>query len=144
MGQIIAIQGKGNTGKTTTINILETILISQGYTQRGYYHRSGKEFTGVFQKENKKVGLTSAGDNYHLLHPELVTLINTSNCDIVVCACRTHQKSIKGNPPKGSISAVKSFSATHPAIFEPKTIATNTNIENICNDYDAYKVFLLT
>lgn len=137
MGKIIALQGKGNTGKTTTINILESLLISQGYTQQGYYHRGGKEFTGVFQKGSKKVGLTSAGDNYRLLHPELVTLIS-SQCDVVVCACRTFDKS-----GKGTVFAVKSFLPTHPATFEPKTIATNPNKENACNNADANHIFSL-
>jgi thymidylate kinase len=61
MGRIIALQGKGNSGKTTTINLLPAILNRNGYRQvPGMRRNYGRDFLDVFENGTIRLGITSA------------------------------------------------------------------------------------
>lgn len=135
MNKIVALQGKAHSGKTTTITLLPDILLQNGYSRLpGAYKRRGKDFLDIFVKGTKKVGVTSSGDTYDLVHARLTELVR-QGCVICVCACRTADRK-----PPGTIAAVNSFSGYKPDLV-PKTIASNPAQELSANTKDAHIVF---
>ena len=137
MGRIIALQGRANSGKSTTINLLPTILLAHGYSRvAGMYQNHGGDFLDVFENGKQRVGVTSSGDTHDLVHDRLTDLVN-AKCDVCVCACRTFDR-----VPPGTVAAVNSFSGYTPQ-FVPKTIATSVAQEPIVNAADANTVFSL-
>jgi hypothetical protein len=135
MKRIIALQGRGDSGKSTTIGILHDLLLSGGYTQvPGAFTPHGKDFIDVLTDGKRKIGITSSGDTYDLVHDRLQELI-TAGCQVCICACRTADRI-----PPGTIAAVNSFSGYSPE-FVQKTYAQNPNQEPSINASDANNVF---
>ena len=135
MSRIIALQGRGNSGKTTTINMLPTILVANGYTQvPGMYQQHGADFLDVYENGIIRLGVTSSGDTYDLVHDRLIDLIN-AGCTVCVCACRT-----RDNIPPGTIAAVNSFPGYIPTFIQ-KTYAATPAQEPVVNAADANTVF---
>lgn len=133
MSRIIALKGRGNSGKTTTINILPNILIANGYSRvAGMYQKHGGDFLDVFENGKHRVGVTSSGDTYDLVHDRLTDLIN-AKCDVCVCACRTSGC---------THTAIYNFTG-YTSHFEQKTYAPTPAQEPIVNAADANKLFSL-
>lgn len=89
MKVILALRGIGNSGKTETITLLRSKMLSSDYERLPEKHEEhGKDFLDIMTKKGEKIGITSSGDNYDLVHDRLVTLTN-EKCKIIVCACRT-------------------------------------------------------
>lgn len=104
MNTIIALKGKGNTGKSTTIRLLHELLLLNGYQLiNSDLHVNGGDFIAVFSKKGKRIGVTSSGDTYDLVRNHLQELIN-ANCNICVCACRTYDRI-----PPGTNAAIIEF-----------------------------------
>ena len=137
MGRIIALQGRAQTGKTTTISMLPDILRANGYHQvAGMYQNHSPDFLDVFDNGVKKVGITSSGDTYDLVHDRLTDLVN-AQCDVCICACRTYDRI-----PPGTVAAVNSFQGYIPQ-YVPKTITASVAQEPIVNANDAHIIFSL-
>ena len=137
MARILALQGKGNSGKTTTINMLPALLLSAGYRQVPGMHKPyGYDFMDFFEKGGKRVGLTSAGDTYDAVHERLKDLLAAS-CDVCVCACRT-----RDNGTHGTNAAVHSFPGNTNE-FMQKSYETIVVRQPIVNDLDAHSMFNL-
>lgn len=86
---IIYITAPSNRGKTTIIQGIRTIITSNPYNlQESLFATNSKDFCGIYNYKNKKIGLSSIGDPNSLHFNWLQHLIN-SNCDVMVCACRT-------------------------------------------------------
>lgn len=138
MGKIIALQGAGSSGKTTTIRLLPDILKKNGYSQvpGALINHGKKDFSDIFVNGTKKVGITSQGDNHKTVHDKLTRLVN-AGCDVCVCACRTQDR----NPP-GSIAAVHSF-PSHKPQFVKKTTTKNASQYLAVDKQDANIIFLL-
>ncbi len=133
MSRIIALKGRGNSGKTTTINMLPNILLANGYSRvAGMFQQHGGDFLDVFENGKQRVGITSSGDTYDLVHDRLTDLIN-AKCDVCVCACRTSG---------GTHTAIYNFTG-YTSHFEQKTYASNPAQEPIVNAADANKLFSL-
>lgn len=133
MSRIIALKGRGNSGKTTTINLLPNILLANGYSRvAGMYQNHGSDFLDVFENGKQRVGVTSSGDTYDLVHDRLTDLIN-AKCDVCVCACRTSG---------GTHTAIYNFTG-YSSHFEQKTYAATPAQEPIVNAADANKLFSL-
>lgn len=131
MGKIIALQGKGNSGKSTTITILRSLLLANGYSSvPSCYKFRGKDFSDILINGNKKIGVTSSGDNYKTVHARLSYFVN-SGCDICICACRTHDRK-----PPGSVAAVNSFPGHKPQ-FVKKTVKASAALQLQANTSDA-------
>ncbi len=119
MPKIIALKGKANSGKTTTIHLLPTVLLANGYHQVSQQPiPPAGDFEAVFENPIKKIklGVTSRGDTHDAVHNALDAFVN-AGCDTCICACRT-----KDRVPPGTNAAVNSF-PTHPPQFVPKTLA---------------------
>jgi hypothetical protein len=135
MNGIIALQGKGSSGKTTTINMLPAILRANGYRPvPGKYRQHGAGFLDVYENGVIRLGVTSSGDTYDLVHDRLSDLIN-AGCTVCICACRT-----RDNVPPGTIAAVNSFPGYIPTFIQ-KTYATTPAQEPITNAADANSLF---
>lgn len=135
MGKIIALKGKGSSGKTTTIKLLPEILIQNGYKQNhGKYQPYGADFKDIFIKQGIKVGITSSGDTYDLVKDRLDEFIQ-ENCDICICACRTSDRK-----PLGTIAATQSFSG-YTNEYIDKTYAQGEIQQKQANRADALTLF---
>lgn len=133
MRRIIALKGRGCSGKTTTINLLPNILRANGYASvAGMHQKYGRDFLDVFENGTQRVGVTSSGDSYDLVHDRLTDLVN-AGCDVCVCACRTSG---------GTHTAIYDFTG-YVSHFEQKMYASNPAQEPIVNANDANKLFSL-
>jgi hypothetical protein len=104
MNTIIALRGRGNSGKSTTIRLLHDLLLQNGYQLvKSNFNTAGGDFIAVFSKNGKLIGVTSSSDTYDLVHARLEELINES-CNICVCACRTFDRI-----PPGTNAAIIEF-----------------------------------
>ena len=104
MNTIIALRGKGNSGKSTTIRLLYDILLQDGFQLiQSNFQIEGGDFIAVYSKMSNLIGITSSGDTYDLVYDHLQNLLN-SNCNICVSACRTFDRI-----PPGTNAAIIEF-----------------------------------
>lgn len=92
MATIIALRGIGNSGKSTTIRILYTLMLENDFelVESNYDSHRG-DFIAILKKNKKLIGITSVGNTYDYVHERLQELIS-ANCTICVCACRTFDR----------------------------------------------------
>ena len=87
--KIITLFGKGNTGKTTTINKVIESLSS--------YRRELKEYStdklAVIDIEGFIIGITTRGDSDEVLETDFDWL-TSHNCDLYLCASRSKGKTL--------------------------------------------------
>ena len=93
MSNIFALQGKGNLGKTWTINQVYLELQNKYSTAQATLFTPNtidvKAIMDIPIRGNIiKVGIESQGDPDSRLNSSLVDFVN-ANCDIIICACRT-------------------------------------------------------
>jgi len=132
--RIIALKGRGNSGKTSTIKLLPEILKENGFNQvPNKYRKFGSDFRDIFIKDGLLVGITSSGDTYDLVKQRLAELIN-DNCIICICACRTFDRS-----EKGTIAATKEFN-NYETEYVNKTYENNESKQYEVNKKDAEKL----
>jgi hypothetical protein len=135
MNIIFALRGRGSSGKTTTIRLLHELLIQNNYQILSTtFNSQGGDFRTVFIKNDKKIGITSVGDTFDLVHDNLRSLIDDS-CTICVCACRTYDRS-----GQGTNAAIDSFTNFQKQYIN-KTIATSVAQEQVANQNDAQILF---
>ncbi len=135
MKRIIALKGKGSSGKTTTIKLLPSILTQNGYSQvTGKHQLHGADFLDIFEKCGFRVGITSSGDTFDLVKNRLNDLVR-ENCDVCICACRTADRK-----PPGTIAATKSFS-NYTTQYLDKTYDQGVIQQGKANTSDANKLF---
>ena len=92
MGIIIALKGVTNSGKSMTFRMLHDKFFlhkKSGYTQipKKYEEHGEKDFLNIFEKNKKKIGITSAGDTSGIVSKGLIKLINYEKCEIIICTC---------------------------------------------------------
>lgn len=83
---IIALQGKGDTGKTTTLKMLIEIIKQNGHvvtTLKQYK----KDIVIVAEINGKNIGVTTRGDFKSYLATDFAEFEKWS-CGLCVCACR--------------------------------------------------------
>ncbi len=134
MSRIIALRGRGGSGKTTTINMLPAILVLNGYHQVPVMYRQyGSDFLDMYENGQVIVGITSSGDTYDLVYERLTDLVN-ANCNVCICVCRT-----RDNVHPGTIAAVNCFPG-YTATFVQKSYAIAAG-QAIANATDASTLF---
>src|SRR5690349_13956648 len=105
---IVALRGRGNSGKTNTIRRLHQLMIDNGYRLiETTFNAEKGDFRTVFQKKGKLVGITSSGDTYDLVHSNLSALID-AGCIFCICACRTYDRY-----GEGTNAAIDDFAPTY-------------------------------
>lgn len=133
--KIIALQGRGNSGKTTTIKMLPDILIANGFKQiRNKRKNYGADFLDFYDDGNKKIGITSSGDTFDLVNKRLNDLI-TENCDVCICDYRTADR----KPPR-TIAATKNF-PSYKTEFVAKSYANGTTDQLKANQGDSSFIY---
>lgn len=135
MKRILALRGRGNSGKTTTITLLADMLKLNGWRQvPGKYKQHGKDFIDMYKKDSILLGVTSSGDTFDLVN-NMLQQMDDASCHIGICACRTYDFSSK----PGTNAAVNGHSEN--VLFIEKTYAEGKNKQLEANTKDASKVF---
>jgi len=135
MKTIIALRGKGNSGKSETIRILHNLLDNNDYELvRTNLENNTGDFVSIFRKNKIFIGITSSGDLYDYVHDRLEELIN-DGCKICVCACRSYDR-----VPPGTNAAVTEFPGYTPQFVE-KTYDDSENTQEETNQNDANILF---
>lgn len=88
--KIIALWGKHDSGKTTTIHFLRDILLKRGANETKIVDEY--DFISVFDFQDKKVGVISGGDTKEILTGNFGKLPN--DCDVVICPSRTKGETV--------------------------------------------------
>lgn len=89
--KIIALWGKHDSGKTTTIQFLRDILLKRGAKEEKIVDEY--DFISVFDFQDKKVGVISGGDTKDILTGNFGKLPN--DCDVVMCPSRTKGETVQ-------------------------------------------------
>ena len=94
MNTILALRGRGNIGKSTTIGILFQLLKNNGFEviMEDWFGHEKKEILAIISKNDKKIGISSRGDNGEEVSGNLNDLIKNNGCTICVTACRSYGK----------------------------------------------------
>lgn len=121
MSKIFALKGKGNSGKTETINQVFLILQNKYSTaQATHFKPNLKDVEAIIDIPLNgkiiKVGIESQGDPNSRLNTSLIDFVS-SNCDIIICATRSSGM---------TVNWVNNYSSTHQ-ITVIQQIYTNTN-----------------
>jgi len=92
MGNIYALQGRGDCGKTETIKLVYQILVNNykiSQTQIQDFFPNSPDIKIIMSGvKGKKIGIESRGDPKSRLERSLKDFVN-AGCDIIFCACRT-------------------------------------------------------
>ena len=96
MPDIYALQGKKDTGKSTTLKALATTLQTKYPTATVQTIHNGKADIAIIMNgvNGFIVGIESQGDPNSRLQKTLDTFVN-ANCDIIFCACRTRGMTVE-------------------------------------------------
>lgn len=127
---LISLRGRGNSGKTTTVTQLHSLMIESGYLQVPGQYSSRVDFTDILAKNGKLIGITSYGDTEDAIRERLIRF-NEANCDIMICACRSDG---------GSLRAVTNTLSDIEIRLIPKTIVQRINIRETTNLCDAMRL----
>ncbi len=137
--KIIALQGKSNVGKTTTLKqMILTILNNNLFQLNDNYDRQTiiegcckpkGDVQCVFENNGIKIGITTRGDTKECLEEDFSK--HFTNCDMVVCAVHTSGGTvnfIKGKGSDGVIIHTKWF-------VEPQTGTRKDEVNVVQSNY---------
>ena len=86
---IIILHGKANCGKTTVLKKLYAKIVADNrFAQLCFKKEGNGDLTAVFERNNKKIGLTTLGGTEAVLKDAFNLFIKES-CDLCICACRS-------------------------------------------------------
>jgi hypothetical protein len=106
---IIALRGRGGSGKTTTMNLLRGQLLALGAVEEFYLGglgHQGRDFYGVYHIWGILIGITSEGDFYRVVASRLLFLVE-KDCTAIVCTCRT--RDVKRPGTNEAVREVKGY-----------------------------------
>ncbi len=133
---IFALRGRGNSGKSTTIRLLNGLFVQNGYQiVSTTFNQQGGDFRTVFTRKGKLIGITSSGDTFDLVHDNLEALIN-DGCTLCVCACRTFDRY-----GQGTNAAIDTFLPNYQKQYIDKNVAVTAAQELQANQNDAQTLF---
>lgn len=89
MKKIIAVKGKAEVGKTTSIKkFYEWVIDNYAYKIISPNTWSGIDFKTIIEVAGFKIGICSAGDEGSTVK-KYMSEFEQAECDIIICACRT-------------------------------------------------------
>jgi hypothetical protein len=81
---ILALKGKGGSGKSTTIRLLRELLIDRGYSSfETYCNPETYDFVDILSNGTHTIGLTSSGDTYDILD-RMLNILSPHQPDIII------------------------------------------------------------
>ena len=124
---LFILYGTGNTGKTTTLNLLFKKACEQFSDNLVYFRRNrdSADFCAVFQHGNIKIGLYSSGDNEWNVSHNLYEL-NHQHCNFIFGTSRTRG---------GSCDAIENYTS----LFYPEEDVIEWYEKEEANDQDNNK-----
>jgi hypothetical protein len=131
MNRIIALRGKGNSGKTTTIWMLHALFRQHGYIPIPDVFNGHKDLIDILQKNGRRIGITSAGDSFTIVQDKLQFLIS-NGCQICICACRGFDRA-----NNGTHAAIASFNPPYTVMYVDKTVQPEVGLQTAVNSRDA-------
>lgn len=117
--KIIALRGRKDSGKTSTLKLVRKELLRLGAIEILYVDGlgyQGVDFYGIYEIWGILIGITSEGDYYQVIM-DRVQILTGRQCDLILCTCRVSDQ----NHP-GTNAAVRSF-PDYPAEFIRKEYA---------------------
>jgi hypothetical protein len=131
---VIALEGKPNSGKTETINIVYQLMLQIGYRQieNNVKDLGPKDFLDVLTNDIQTVGIVSHGDyaiGKYSVKTHLAKL-EGFGCDKVICACTIGES-------KGRI---KTAIEKYPHTYVLKSFQPAVELQRIDNNTDANKL----
>ena len=123
MSDIYALQGRGNCGKSDTINKVYSELTLKYPSATVQQLSSGtRDIKAILTNiKGQKVGIESQGDPGSRLQQSLQDFAN-ANCTIIICATRTSGMTV------GWVRAMSPRYAVH--FIQQSYVATNFNVSN--------------
>ena len=87
---ILALRGKSSVGKSSTLQLLYKLLVTNPNTKTLYFEAVGRklDFLAIVVIEGVIVGLFNRGDAPATVQDMLERLVN-EKCQVIVCAART-------------------------------------------------------
>lgn len=142
MNYIVALQGASRTGKTTTYNLLRQKLMASGYIpELGKFRPTTNhgDFIDVLKKNNKLIGISSAGDFPNWLNAAIIEL-KKDRCSIIFTACRTKGSTVEVIEDHGSgpISKLTDYISIYKTKWDAGTAKAN---EAVFNQRDSQLLF---
>ena len=94
MKYIIALSGKSNCGKSTTIN--KVISLCEKRFNTIFVNRKCLDWFGMFEYKGIMIGIAAKGDKEELILDELRKIEDSAKkkCDIFVCACHIYGETV--------------------------------------------------
>ena len=120
----ICLASAANRGKTTSLKKLGYLLTGEVCTER--------EILKAFDYRGVKVGISSSGDYLDYFKPGFEHLI-ASECDIVVCACRS-----KGAAADYAFNTARN--SGYEVIWMGAAYDYGSSFQDICNKQIAYAI----
>lgn len=132
---IITLQGKADSGKTSTINVLDEILRDHGFVpQPGLCIAGRSDIAFVYEYDGLRVGIFSHCESYAIMQEKL-QYMDRHGCEVVVCTCRTFDKN-----EKGTNAAIDEAEADEKSFIQ-KSVAFQTFHMSKMNELDARILF---
>lgn len=89
MKKVIALKGRSNIGKTSTLKLFNDMLTDNFPPVNIEHHIDGKDIRVVYTLHGGiKVGIETQGDPYSRL-PDSLGLFDRLGCKLIICACRS-------------------------------------------------------
>lgn len=132
--KIIVLEGKGNVGKTSTLNVLYYDIIAEGAVMSPRIPLGGdaNDFESIGDFNGEKIAIYTMGDFSSTLRTAIYNY-SALGVDILICAINTNSKMAWAN------SAINHFSH----VRHPKTTTAITSTRSAVNRADASILFSL-
>ena len=141
MVKMFVLQGVHDSGKTSTLTILDELLRKKypdmsgkpTYSTRGKYKDFEVIYTLTVNGKKRLIGIKTDGDNGKAVYDDVGWLVD-NKCNIIFCTCRSYG---------GTVEAVKRLSEEADVRFVKKTREADESKRRKVNTADAQKLLAL-
>ncbi|WP_277056518.1 hypothetical protein [Treponema socranskii] len=141
MVKMFVLQGVHDSGKTSTLTILDELLRKKypniegnpKCSTRGKYKDFQVIYTLTVNGKKRLIGIKTDGDNGKAVYGDVGSLVD-DECNIIFCTCRSYG---------GTVEAVKRLSEEADVRFVKKTLEADESKQRKVNTADAQKLLAL-